>query len=65
MAKIVRKTIKPTKPGQKPITFREGGLADTRRKLRQPGLSAAARKRLRALEKKQILFKKNVLVGRK
>ena len=75
MAKAKRKTpkvktIKPTKPGQKKITFHPGGL---HRSTGTPlGKKIPAKKRAAALAgrygpkaKKEALFAQNVLVGKK
>jgi hypothetical protein len=64
------KTLKPTKKGQKKITFHPGGLHSTLGV--KPGKKIPAGKMQQALQgklgpkaKKQALFKKNVLTGRK
>lgn len=64
------KTIKPNRPGKKPITYRPGGLhQSTGTPAGQPipkaKMQAAMSGELGPTAKKQALFKKNVLTGRK
>lgn len=63
-------TLKPTKPGQKKITFKAGGLhASTGtpkgQKIPAGKMKAAASGKLGPKAKKQAQFKKNVLTGKK
>jgi hypothetical protein len=58
------------KAGKKPITFHEGGLHETTgtpagKKIPAKKMAAARAGKLGPLAKKQALFKKNVLTGRK
>jgi len=63
-------TLRPTKKGQKPITFQSGGLHKSTgtpagKKIPASKMSAALSGRLGSLAKKQAQFKKNVLTGPK
>lgn len=65
-----RVTLKPTKPGQKKITFKAGGLHQSTGT--PTGQKIPAAKRAKALAggygpkaKKQAMFAKNVLKGKK
>lgn len=63
-------TLKPKKKGQKPITFTSGGLHKSTgtpigKKIPASKMSAALSGRLGPKAKRQAIFKKNVLVGRK
>ena len=67
---LKRKTLKPTKPGQKKISFRPGGLHTSTHTPK--GKKIPAKKIKKALSggfgprgKKQAEFAKNVLTGRK
>ena len=69
MAKKMR-TIKPSKPGQKPIRFHPGGLHESTgtpkgKKIPASKMKAACSGKLGPKAKKQCNFKKNVLTGRK
>jgi hypothetical protein len=72
MAKKKAKTVtlKPTKKGQKPITFKKGGLHKSTgtkagKKIPAKKMAAATSGKLGPKAKKQAMFKKNVLTGRK
>jgi len=63
-------TLKPTKPGQKKITFKKGGLhASTHtpqdEKIPEKKMAGALKGSFGPLAKRQAQFKKNVLTGRK
>lgn len=63
-------TLKPTKSGQKKITFKAGGLhASTGtpmgKKIPASKVKAAMSGKLGGKAKKQAMFKKNVLTGKK
>jgi hypothetical protein len=63
-------TLKPTKKGQKPISFKAGGLHSSTKtksgqKISASKMQAALSGKLGPKAKKQALFKKNVLTGRK
>lgn len=63
-------TLKPKKKGQKPITFKKGGLHKSTgtkagKKIPKSKMKKAAAGKLGPLAKKQALFKKNVLTGPK
>ena len=63
-------TLKPKKSGQKPISFRAGGLHKSLgvpqgQKIPQEKINAAVRGEYGPLAKKQALLKANVLTGRK
>jgi len=63
------KTIKPKKPGQKPIKFKPGGLhastgTPSGKKIPASKRRAARSGKLGPKAKKQELFAENVLVGR-
>lgn len=63
-------TIKPTKPGQKPITYKPGGLHQSTGTPAGQPIPAAKRAAARSgalgvKAERQELFKENVLVGRK
>ena len=67
---MAKRTIRPTKKGQKPITFQEGGLhrstgTPAGEKIPTKKMAAAESGALGPKAEKQALFKKNVLVGRK
>lgn len=64
------KTMKPTKPGQKPIKFEEGTLkkqlgVSTKKKIPAKTMKSALAGKKGKLVKKRALFKKNVLTGPK
>jgi hypothetical protein len=73
MAKVkagTKVTLKPKKKGQKPITFTSGGLHKSTgtpagKKIPASKVNAALSGGLGAKAKKQALFKKNVLIGRR
>lgn len=61
--------LRPTKPGQRAIKFRKGGLhrstgTPAGKKISASKFAAARSGKLGGLAKKQALFKQNVLVGR-
>lgn len=63
-------TVEPTKPGQKPIRFKKGGLHESTgtpmgKKIPASKKIAALKGKFGALAKKQMQFKKNVLTGGK
>ena len=64
------KTIQPKRPGQKPIKFHPGGLhaslgVPAGKKIPAAKMRAALAGKYGAKAKKEALFAKNVLVGRK
>jgi hypothetical protein len=64
----MEETIKPTAPGQKPITFHKGGLHETTgtpagEKIPKEKIAAALAGKFGAKGKAQALFMKNVLKG--
>lgn len=68
--KSAKVTLKPKKKGQKPITFKAGGLHESTgtpkgEKIPTSELRKAKAGKLGKLAKKQVLFKENVLTGRK
>jgi hypothetical protein len=70
MAKAKKVTIKPKKKGQKPITFKQGGMHKTLGIKKGNKISAkthqkAASGKLGKKAKKQELFRRNVLKGKK
>jgi hypothetical protein len=73
MAKVktgTKVTLKPKKKGQKPITFTSGGLHKSTgtpagKKIPASKVNAALSGRLGTKAKKQALFKKNILTGRR
>jgi hypothetical protein len=67
---MAKRTIKPTKKGQKPITFQEGGLhrstgTPPSKKIPAKKMSKAAAGGYGPKAKKQAQFAKNVLTGPK
>ena len=63
-------TLKPKKKGQKPITFTSGGLHKSTgtpagKTIPASKVNAALAGRLGPKAKRQALFKKNILIGRK
>lgn len=67
---MAMRTLKPTKKGQKPITFKEGGLhastgTPAGKKIPAGKMAAAASGKLGPKAKKQAMFAKNVLTGPK
>lgn len=62
--------VRPNKPGQKKITFTKGGLHTSTgtpqgQKIPAAKMKAAASGKLGPKAKKQAMFKKNVLTGKK
>jgi hypothetical protein len=67
---MAKETIKPTKKGQKPITFTKGGLhrstgTPSGKKIPAKKVAKAAAGGYGPKAKKQALFKRNVLTGPK
>lgn len=63
-------TVEPTKPDQKPIRFKRGGLHESTgtpagKKIPAAKKLAALKGKFGSLAKKRAQFAKNVLVGRK
>lgn len=64
----MKETIKPSAPGEKPITFQKGGLHATTNtppdeKIPKAKIAAALAGKMGAKGKSQALFMKNVLKG--
>ena len=67
---MAKETIAPTKKGQKPITFKKGGLhastgTPAGKKIPAKKMAEATSGKLGPKAEKQALFKKNVLTGKK
>jgi hypothetical protein len=68
--KLKTTTLQPTKPGQKKITFKKGGLHESLGLPQGSKIPAVAMARAKAghygaKAKKQAMFAKNVLTGKK